>query len=964
MSERMYPVSFEKLLNRILFEYENEGHILGTDKNFFWRAGQNRYPIFGANLENAIGPAAGPHTQLAANIVASYLSGSRFFELKTVQTLDGEDLPVAKPCILAPDECYNVEWSTELTVPEAMDEYIKAWVLCQVLARELELGESDGFAFNLSVGYDYDGISSPKIDSFIDGLKDASSTAIFSECKEILRSNLSRFKNVDEKFVGEIPAKVCNSVTLSTLHGCPPSEIERIANHLLTVKKLNTFIKCNPTLLGYETARATLDEMGFDYVDFGKHHFEHDLQFCDAVPMVKRLQNTAADLGLSFGVKLTNTFPVKINNKELPGEEMYMSGRSLLPLSLTVAKKYLGEFGENIRISFSGGADAGNIDKILGAGIWPVTLATTLLKPGGYARLKQIAENSLVEINPTDKVAISQLLSEVMADKTYQKPVKFEARLKKDGTSPIIDCFEAGCMNSCPIEQDIPAYIELAGQSKFAEALEVITRKNPLPFITGTICAHRCMSGCIRHEYDEAVHIRNIKLLCAEQAAAKISPRIAKRNGKSVAVVGAGPAGLSAAAFLARAGFSVTMFDKNEPGGIVANIIPDFRISAETIRNDVAWVLSHGVSFERKEVTAADISGFDYKVIATGAYKPTSIDIGKVPMGCFEFLSLFKTNPEQLSIGKTVCVIGAGNSAMDVARAAKRVSGVENVSIVYRRTKAQMPADLEELELAVKDGVSLLELLAPVSHDGKVLKCEKMKLGERDTSGRRSPVGTGEFTLLPCDTVIVALGEKVDTAALSKLGATQTDGVFTEKADTFIAGDNKKGPATIVEAIADAWEVAVAISKREGITLQNESAASSTKPERRAIISHQSEGAAECERCLGCAEQCGFCVEVCPNRANIFVETTAGKQILHLDALCNECGNCAVFCTYNSEPYRAKFTLYSDDKLFAEGNNPGFVCTQDGVKIRVDGEVFTDISKVDGRVAEFVRAVEKKAYLF
>ncbi|MCA5010613.1 putative selenate reductase subunit YgfK, partial [Clostridioides difficile] len=124
---------------------------------------KNNRKIFGRNLETPMGPAAGPHTQLTQNIVASYYAGSRFFELKTVQILDGEDLPVSKPCIKADDECYNCEWSTELYVPQAQDEYIKAWILLHIIAKEYGLGAMDGFQFNMSVGYDLEGIKSPKV---------------------------------------------------------------------------------------------------------------------------------------------------------------------------------------------------------------------------------------------------------------------------------------------------------------------------------------------------------------------------------------------------------------------------------------------------------------------------------------------------------------------------------------------------------------------------------------------------------------------------------------------------------------------------------------------------------------------------------------------------------------------------------------------------------------------------------
>ena len=337
MSDIMTPIPFGKMMNWILEEHK-KGAIFGIRRPFV--ADQSKkYEIFGRTLETPFGPAAGPHTQLTQNIVAAYVAGSRFFELKTVQKLDGEDLPVAKPCIKADDECYNCEWSTELYVPQAYDEYVKAWFACKVLAKEYGLGSMDGFQFNMSVGYDLEGIKLEKVDRFIEGMKDASAASIFNECRQWLLDNLDRFENLTKEDVESISPEICNCATLSTLHGCPPQEIERIASYLLTEKKVHTFIKCNPTLLGYEYARKLMDDMGYDYVAFGDFHFRDDLQYTDAVPMLQRLQKLADEKGLEFGVKITNTFPVDVKQNELPSEEMYMSGKSLYALSMSVAQK-------------------------------------------------------------------------------------------------------------------------------------------------------------------------------------------------------------------------------------------------------------------------------------------------------------------------------------------------------------------------------------------------------------------------------------------------------------------------------------------------------------------------------------------------------------------------------------------------------------------------------------------------
>lgn len=390
MSDRMHPIPFEALLDWILGEYRTEGSIFGVKK--FWHAPEGAgQPFMGRDIESAVGPAAGPHTQLAQNIVAAYLCGARVFELKTVQVIDGGDLHVSKPCILAEDEGYNCEWSTELTVPQARDEYIKAWVLLHVLAKELGLGRPNGFAFCMSVGYDLAGIQSPKIDGFLDDMKDASNTEIFSECLAALKRRLDGFRHFTQDDLASLSPNPCNNVTISTMHGCPAEDTERIALHLMENKGLHLLLKCNPTLVGFEQAKKTLDALGFSYLRFEPSAFNSDLQYADAVPMLRRLQKRAAALGLFFGVKLTNTFAVKADRGELPDENIYMSGRALLPLSLRVAARLRLDFGDTLPMSYCGGADAKNIALLARAGLFPITVCTELLKPGGYEKLYAMA---------------------------------------------------------------------------------------------------------------------------------------------------------------------------------------------------------------------------------------------------------------------------------------------------------------------------------------------------------------------------------------------------------------------------------------------------------------------------------------------------------------------------------------------------------------------------------------------
>ena len=973
MSDIMRPISFPHLMNWVLTEYKDHGTIFGVQAAKMPRHTDGQaLPLFAEKIESPFGPAAGPNTQLCQNIVASYVSGARFFELKTVQIMDGEELSkcVNKPCITAADECYNCEWSTELTVPQAMDEYIKAWFACKLLAKELGLGDPDGFIFNMSVGYDLAGIQSPKIDAYIEGMKDASHTDIWKECVAWAQANLDKFQRVDGAFVASISPAVSRSITESTLHGCPPDEIERIATYLITEKGLNTYVKCNPTLLGYEFARKRLDSLGFDYIVFDDHHFLEDLQMADALPMFRRLQALCDERGLEFGVKITNTFPVDVAAGELPSAEMYMSGRSLYPLSLSLAGILAKEFGGRLRISYSGGADARNIKGLFDAGIWPVTMATNVLKPGGYERFCQIgrvlAGAGSNRWSGVDVAKVEALVDAIPADPMYHKALNPMPSKKLEAKVPLIDCFTAPCHQQCPIRQDIPAYLKLAGEGKYREALEVITQRNALPFITGTICPHHCADKCMRGNYEESIHIREVKLEAAQKGFDALLPTLKPKAavpGKKVAVVGGGPAGLAAAYYLAREGVSVTIFEQRDSlGGIVRHVIPEFRISKAAIDSDVALVKAMGVEVKlNAQVSSAEelkTQGYTHVIFATGAWKHGALKLEQGQAGdVLEFLLAAKADGSKVSLGKNVAIVGGGNTAMDAARAAKRIPGVENVYLVYRRDKRNMPADEEELELAEADGVLFRPLLAPISHENGRLLCHKMVLGDRDASGRRAPVDTGEVEAIPADTVIAAVGERVDGDFFRANGVALDDkGRVTVNADTaesanpgvFVVGDAHTGPKTVVEAMADAMKAAQAIlghkgglEKFEGLNADFDKDALHAK---RGDLCADCSECTEGDRCLGCAAVCETCASVCPNRANIAVAVPgmAMAQIVHVDGMCNECGNCATFCPYDSRPYKDKFTLYWSEEDFENSENEGYLPAGDGsgrCKVRLGGQV-------------------------
>ena len=981
MSEKMYPIPFKSLMNWIVTEYAREGEIFGVHTPYY--ATGKTLPIFGERIETPFGPAAGPNSQLAQNIIAAYMAGARFFEVKTVQKMDGAELAacVPRPCILAADEGYNQEWSTELEIPQARDEYIKAWCALKVLSKVYGFGDPDGFVFNMSVGYDLEGIKGEKVNTYIDNMMDASETKQFKECLAVL----TELFPAEKDYIASISPRVSRSVTVSTLHGCPPQEIERIASYLLTEKHLHTFVKCNPTILGYKTARTILDSMGYDYIVFDEHHFNEDLQWVDAVPMFERLQALADSKGLEFGLKLSNTFPVDTTRNELPGTEMYMSGRSLFPLTIEMCNRISRQFNGKMRISFAGGAEFFNCDKLFAAGIWPITVATTILKPGGYNRLHQMVEKT--EKLPykafcgTDSSAISDMSTASHSDFHHLKPIKPVASRKSEEKVPWIDCFTAPCKGGCPIHQDIPEYIELCRKGLYGPALKLITEKNALPFITGTICAHRCQNKCSRNFYDESVQIRDTKLVAATKGYGALMADIkvpAKVEGKKAAIIGGGPTGIAAAYFLGRAGIETTIFEREEKlGGVPRYVIPAFRISDEAIDKDVALMERYGVEVKcglpAPSVEELKKLGYTHILIATGAWQAGKLDIPGNVKGVIGWMKEMKTQVKPCLDGHVV-VVGAGNTAMDAARVAKRM-GAASSTIVYRRTKKEMPADEHELKLAIDEGVNMVELAAPVAQENGKLKLEKMKLGEPDASGRRSPLATGEFFEIPCDLVISAVGEKVDAKLMADNGIEMErkgPAFKTNVENVWCAGDAHRGPATVVEGIADAAAFAEAVIG-ETHTYDIPEAAYPSKAQaiaKKGILKMAKDACCEGSRCLDCNTVCENCADSCPNRANVVIKLSDGRhQILHIDKMCNECGNCTQFCPYASEPCRDKFTLFQTKEDMEDSRNAGVLFLGgDKVLVRMAEVKEYDLSQPNELPKEIENLIltvrSKYAYLF
>ena len=391
------------------------------------------------------------------------------------------------------------------------------------------------------------------------------------------------------------------------------------------------------------------------------------------------------------------------------------------------------------------------------------------------------------------------------------------------------------------------------------------------------------------------------------------------------------------------------------------HVIPGFRISDEAIDKDAALSLAYGAEVryntEVTDLEALKKEGFDYIILATGASKPgvLKLEAGET-INALDFLAQFKAADGKLDIGKNVVVIGGGNTAMDTARAVKRTEGVEHSYLVYRRTKRYMPADEEELEMALEDGVEFKELLSPVALKNGKLLCKVMKLSDTDATGRRNIVETEETVEIPADTVIAAVGEQVPTEFYEANGINvnnkgkvlvNEETLETSAAGVYVVGDGLFGPATVVEAMRDARMAAEAILGKKAAVDFDDTVDNLEKIyDKRGILGETKDYKVEDSRCLGCSNVCENCAEVCPNRANLALNIPglSMHQIVHVDYMCNECGNCKSFCPYDSAPYLDKFTLFANEADMENSKNEGFVVldkAEIACKVRYLGNILT-----------------------
>ncbi|MCF8379565.1 MAG: putative selenate reductase subunit YgfK [Bacteroidales bacterium] len=1029
MTDKFSIIPFRQLTKLILDQIDSKHQYFGIPEEVFFkpdRADPFRKQRFGQILETPIGVAAGPHTQMTQNIVAAWLCGARYLELKTIQTLD--ELNVAKPCIDMQDEGYNCEWSQELKIHESYDQYLNAWILIHLLKHKIGFKDEElGTIFNMSIGYDLQGILKENVQRFLNKMKNCS---IEKKSKiEEIRDIYPAIREIT------IPDCISNNVTLSTMHGCPPDEIEKIGLYLIEEKKLHTTIKLNPTLLGKKKLHKILAQSGFKS-QVPDEAFEHDLKYPDALLIIKNLQKAALKNNVHFGLKLTNTLESQNHKSIFPKSEkmMYLSGRALHPLAINLAYKLQLDFNGMLDISFSGGANGFNVHSLIACGLHPITVCSDILKPGGYGLLNQYLNNLKSEFHKQKSGSIDDFIfkisdlkskekailknlevysREVIKNKDYKKRHFQEPSIKTSRKLTAFDCIAAPCSHTCPTNQDIPDYLHFVADNEDLNSFRAILRTNPFPNSTGMVCDHLCQTKCTRINYDDPLLIRDIKRYVAEKELDVDLKKLKKKsNGKKVAIIGAGPSGLSAGYFLVLAGFQVDVYEnKEQTGGMVSGAIPSFRLTNAMYLKDLERIQKTGIKIHYNSTVSklnfGDIRlNYDFVYVATGSPRTRKFKIeGIEAEGVIDplYFLLKVKEGRKIKLGKNIIIVGGGNTAMDAARTAFRLAEKDaKITILYRRTMGQMPADQGEIKAALDEGIEIHELVLPIKVNTvnnmiKNLSCLRMKLKGLDAGGRPKPVEIpGSEFEISCDTLIPAIGQDPDIDFIEPKFLYTEPGIYETKIpNIFIGGDALRGPSTAIHAIGDGRKAAEKIMKKAGIDFDILLPKGRKKLDPRQLMIHRmtknravqvketslkdrrnfhlvtqtlsdKQAKIEAARCLKCDELCNTCVTVCPNLAlySYFIKpeeiklsrliNSNGKtvivpddkfiisqspQILHIADWCNECGNCSTFCPTSGAPYKEKPHIYLNKVAFDKDDNCYFL---DGETLlyRKDEQVF------------------------
>ncbi|NCA86536.1 MAG: FAD-dependent oxidoreductase [Clostridia bacterium] len=931
----MNPATLGQLLGIILNDLNRNNEVFDIPEKLFYKHWHNHLLYtkrYGQELHNPIGLAAGPHTQLAQNIVSGWLCGARYIELKTVTPAPAAG--IIKPSISIYQGAHHSEGTIELDTEQAFDQFLNAWIIIHILNHKLFTRNKHvnaiGTIFNMSLGNTLADIRSEKMQWFVDKMIDCS-----AEKAEKLQSIRSIYPDIDKII---IPDQISNSFTVNSSKECSARELEYICKFLMVDKKLHPVVKFNPTLLGYRSVRAILSAENALHVEIDEEQFEQDIQYAEALDLIDAIMATAAEMKLNMSVKICGGLACRNVTGQIPEEadQVYLTGNALHPIAANLAAKIQSRFEGLLDISFSGGVDCYNISQLLLNGFSTVTVSTDLLKPGGYGRLAQyFQELSRAFANYQAKnmreyilksgsaynirdIALENLRNyaiRTLSNPTYQKTELSHLTIKTRRPLFLYDCVHAPCVDACDTHPNIPGYCWFTANNNPERAINTLLTDNPLPSLTGMLANDPCRLKCTRINYDYPVLMKEIERFIAENTSGEaLGAMPAPANGIQVAVIGGGVAGLSAAWFLTKYGFKVEIYEAAaEAGGMARNVAPAFRLDQASVQKDIERIKAAGVAI--RDNVRVDTEKFNqilentpYIFIATGAAKPLPMGIqGEDSEGVTDGITFLlqvrdsATHPK----GNNFAVIGSDDLAADAARAAQRLmEGKGNVTLISPVPAEEMLIDQSIKDALAEENIELIEAtetIRVIARSGHVAGLELASIYEDDYA---------QPYILDFDAVISCMGTQADIDFFDLQKLQPRKGSNATKMKRVFAGGSLLDPsATTLQVIGDARRAAYEIVMDSGVVLpanlfrQTKNVdieklkvqkSQREKPYNGEIVpAAERKGfelitktlkplraVKEAARCLQCDTICNVCVAVCPNRAMLGFEIADDDRLI------------------------------------------------------------------------------------